>query len=188
MAAENPIILTAYRVQLEEVYLLHARYLDTVSPQLTEVPELPDEFPVNLSLAFDRATWNRLSVALTVDLAISRPLRIEVSYAGVFVLQPEVRRRDADSVFRKAAAEVAPVVLYPYIRETISNLTLRGRSGGIVVPILGFTPITEQNIEIPAAPRLSRSVATPRNRTSTEASASAGQGAAKPRKKGTKPK
>lgn len=152
MASESPVLLSGFQVQIEDVYLLHARYLDTESPRLPQAPDQPEEIPVILSMAFDRPAWNRLSVALSVDLEMARPCRIEVSYAGVFALQRGVKQADADDVLRRAATHLAPLVLYPYVREMITSLSQRSRVGGIIVPILGFDALTEDVVDIPPPP------------------------------------
>lgn len=144
------IVLGNFRVQVDEVFLVHARFLDTESTGEARTP-VPVNTPVSLTLAFHRHALNRLTIALAVEAEFSKPYRIEVIYAGTFRLTDEVPPDEIEESWKRCAAQVAPIVLYPFVREIMANLSSRGRSEPLVLPILAFQGLDPETIKIPKA-------------------------------------
>lgn len=151
MTVLAPISLDNFRVDLVDVHLVHARYLDTESPSV-QPRAITDEVPVGLQMAFDRPAVDRMTIALTVRVEIERPYRIEVTYAGQFIMDDTVSEDEREEVWRRAAAQVAPIVLYPYIRELVSSLTNRGRAEPFVLPVLSFVGLRNEDLQVPPPP------------------------------------
>jgi preprotein translocase subunit SecB len=143
--------LPEFRVTVENVYLVHARFLDTVGPDPAEASPL-GETPFSLSFAFGRTRADRLTIAIGVTLQVERPYHVEVMYGADFVLNPDVPESEREATWRKAAATLAPVVLYPFIREMIHNLTSRSQAEELVLPVLWFGSVSPEEIELPPAP------------------------------------
>ena len=151
MVRFEPLQLDNFQVDLVDVHLVHARYLDTEEPR-HEPRTLSEEVPIGLQMAFDRPASDELTIALTVRIEVERPYRIEVTYAGHFVMSAEVEEANRDVTWRRTATELAPIVLYPYIRELVTSLTRRGRAEPFVLPILSFAGLRNEEITIPPAP------------------------------------
>jgi hypothetical protein len=143
--------LPEFRVTVAQIYLVHARFLDTLGAEPGEIPSI-DEAPLAVSLAFGRTRPDRLTIAIGVTLEIESPYRVEVMYAGEFVMHPDVPEEQREDKWKRAASSLAPVVLYPYIRETIQNLTARSQSEVLVLPVLSFAGLQAEEIELPPLP------------------------------------
>jgi preprotein translocase subunit SecB len=145
-------ILHQFQVSVKRVYLVHARFLDTVGPEAVDATGVTDA-GFSLSMLFGRpSSWRRLTIAIGVVFDIEHPFRLEVMYAGEFEMSDEVLVDDRESHWRKVAAQLAPVILYPYIREVVHNLTGRSQSGELVLPVLSFLGMAEEELEIPSPP------------------------------------
>lgn len=151
----EPIALAQFRVQVDDVFLVHARFLDPTVPSEPTVP-VPRENPVNLSLAFHRHAIDKLTVALSATAGFEQPYRLEVIYAGTFSLSDEVPSDEVEESWRRCAAQVAPLVLYPFIRETMANLSSRSRAEAFILPIIAFQGLDPDTVRIPKVPRSPR--------------------------------
>jgi hypothetical protein len=118
------------RVRLRRVYLRHALFEDGGDGARLN----GYDYLVDLTLG------RRSALELTVELAIATPedapVRLSVSYGADFVLPESVPEADRDEVLRETAYEVAPVVLYTYVRQMVEDLTGRGRGERITLPLL----------------------------------------------------
>src|SRR5215213_5467355 len=98
-----------------------------------EGPEvLPSEFVVDLAL-FRTAVLD-LGVHMTVSTVLDSPLAFSVTYGVDFRMSESVEDDERDEVWRDTAFELAPSLLYPYIREFFSDVTARSLSPGIFLP------------------------------------------------------
>lgn len=141
-------------VRLRHVYLVNASFQDGGAVLL------PNGRDYIVDLSVIRRTELELSVELAVALTAATteaetPLRVSACYGADFLLAEDLPGADRDEVLRQAAYELAPAVLYSYLRQTFEDLTGRGRGGRITLP---FLPIPleltdeEQRIPVPPAP------------------------------------
>jgi preprotein translocase subunit SecB len=144
-----------FRARVEEIFLVHARFLDSTPPHGAAEP-LPDDAGVTISIALDRQELRRITIAISAHVEFQTPYRVEVIYAAVFRLSDDVSEDAVDDYLRQCAAVLAPVVLYPFIREIVMNLTSRSRSGGFVMPVVAFQNIDLESITIPPPPPVRR--------------------------------
>lgn len=79
-----------------------------------------------------------LAVALTAVTTGEAPLRVRACYGADFVLAEDLLPAERDEVLVQTAYELAPAVLYSYIRQIFDDLTGRGRAERITLP---FMPI-----------------------------------------------
>lgn len=119
-------------VHLRRVYLLHASYDDVGA----EGGPRERDFVVDLSVG--RRSALEITVALTVATRPEAPLRVSATYAADFALPDDVAEAERDEVLRQTAYELAPAVLYSYIRQFFEDVTGRGRAHRITLP---FIPI-----------------------------------------------
>lgn len=145
------IRLASFRASTEDIFLVHARFLDRAGPS-REVAPLPAEVGMALNLAFHRHSLRRMVIALGVTIPLDHPYSIEVMYAGDFVMADDVGASDVEDEWRRTAAQLAPIVLYPYLRELISDLTRRSQAEPLTLPVLAFSGIDVEAIEFPAPP------------------------------------
>lgn len=143
--------LDAFRVRLQDAYLVHARFLDKVRPYKA-VPVLPDELAVDMSVSFARGSLRELTVALGVTVPLNTPYVVEAMYAAAFVLSDDIAEADVEEHWKQTATRLAPLVLYPFLREVVSDLTRRSKAEPITLPILSFRAFEETPVEIPPPP------------------------------------
>jgi preprotein translocase subunit SecB len=118
------------RVRLRRVYLRHALFEDGGDgARLNGYDYLVD-------LTVGRRSALELTVELTVASPEEAPVRLSVCYGADFVLPETTSEADRDEVLRETAYELAPVVLYTYIRQMVEDLSGRGRGERITLPFL----------------------------------------------------
>lgn len=140
-----------FRAQVEEIFLVHARFLDPTPPREPAKP-IPEEAGVTVSIALDRHALRRITVVVSAHVEFQNPYRVEVIYGAVMSLADDVPDDSIDDYLRQCAGVLAPVVLYPFIRELVTNLTSRSRSGGFLLPVVAFQQIDIAALTIPPPP------------------------------------
>lgn len=148
--AERAVLpsLPAFKANVHNVYLLHARFLEGVQPS-EPIPPLPQELEIGLNLAFARRSVRELTIALGVTVPMTRPYSVEVMYAGDFALSDSVPDEEVEAHWRQTAATLAPIVLYPYIRELVADLTRRSQAEDLTLPVLAFGGIDVDGLQVP---------------------------------------
>jgi preprotein translocase subunit SecB len=93
------------------------------------------------SLGATRLEAGVLGVDFGVDFEFPDVCHLKVSYRMVF--QVDVTPGEDETVlFQKVASRLAPIVSFPYIRETIASLTVKaGASVPILLPVLNVGAI-----------------------------------------------
>lgn len=135
------------RVRLRRVYLLHALFEDG-----------GDGARLNgFDYLVDLTVGRRSALELTVELAVATPeeapVRLNVRYGADFLLPEAVPEADREEVLRETAYEVAPVVLYTYVRQLIEDLSGRGRGERITLPLLPVPmELGEEEQRVPPPP------------------------------------
>jgi preprotein translocase subunit SecB len=117
--------VTTGQVRLERLYLKDASFESPRSPQVfleTWQPEMQLEINSKTNAVED----NRFEVVLTVTLRAKgeggkTAFIIEIQQAGVFLIE------GVDDVVRhRALATVCPNTLFPYVREAVDSMAVRG--------------------------------------------------------------
>ncbi|MFC1531203.1 protein-export chaperone SecB [Gemmatimonadota bacterium] len=104
-----------------------SREVDTKVELGVAAPE-GDTLSVRLKLTLDDAPVARISVAYVVTLRKTEQFRFEGSEADAW---------------RNIAARLAPVILYPFLRETVATTLQKSGLPGPVPPILDFRRVFE---------------------------------------------
>lgn len=150
-AAAGSIVVDALSypvVRPTRVYLVDAHFND---PFVAET--LPGQSAFLVDLELSRPSELELSVALTVATAEDSPYQLSITYAADFTMSDEVLEGSREDMWRYAAYELAPSLLYPYIREAFSSVTSRSRLGVEALPFLPIPLETpEEDQEIPPPP------------------------------------
>ena len=127
-------------IQLEHLGLKH-----TVFQRLGDRPKAGSPPPeVNFGLGARFLPAGELLVELTVELSHEDVVEATVTYLGVFSREEGEEPEPVEKLreeWRFFAAKVAPTVLYPYVRETLTTLALKSGLPALVVPIVNFAGV-----------------------------------------------
>ena len=114
------------------VYLVRCAFDDSGK----DTAESPGDFVVDVALF--RTALLDLGVHMTVGTAGDSPFAFSVTYGVDFRMSEDVEADERDEIWRDTAYELAPSLLYPYIREFFSDVTTRSLVPGTFLP---FVPI-----------------------------------------------
>lgn len=112
-------------VQLEQLYLKDASFENPHAPKVFREPWKP-EFQLDINTRSDRLDDEHFEVVLSVTLKATieggrTAFIVEVQYAGVF----RIAGLD-DAARQRVIGTLAPNTLFPYIRENVDNLVVKG--------------------------------------------------------------
>lgn len=134
----NATAAPAVSIQLESLALRSVEFerLGPLSPGDDAALE------ANFSLQLGRPTEHSLSVDLSVEVEHPGVMKASVTYTAVFAQTSFLPGdRDPAEVWTQFAARNAPLVLYPYVRETMTMLTTKSGLPPFVPPILDFSRV-----------------------------------------------
>ncbi len=113
--------------------------------RLGNLPDGPEEgLTIRFQLGLDRPSDDELGVELILRVSHNDILQAEISYRGLFVYTGSDDHPPTDSVLRSFAARVAPSILYPFIRETLASLVVKTGLPALVLPVLNFEGVFDQ--------------------------------------------
>jgi preprotein translocase subunit SecB len=150
---EDPVRTSLARagVSLTDVTLHHVLFSDR-NPPAGEPDDPPEYAGFSLELEAVRASALHLAVALTLSARSGLPFELSVTYAAHFEMDASIPAQRRDAVWRDVSRR-APEILFPYIRELVTNLTARWGEAPLLLPPdpeqLGWTPRVP---DIPPAP------------------------------------
>lgn len=104
-------------------------------------PKGPHETPVEFTLAVGEPSSGALPIQLTVQMEEKDAFRVLVTYSVVIQQLQEVPEEEREQTWRVLAARIAPTVMYPYIRETISSLVQKAAFPSFIAPIINFAKL-----------------------------------------------
>lgn len=120
--------------------------LQVSSPEIWRLNfERHDEFEggtdakFRLDLLVYRPAEDRVLVELVAESDEASTATFNVSYRTTLTVQPEPGKAgelDYDEVLKNIASQIGPVVVYPYIRETISSVSAKSGLKPIVLPVM----------------------------------------------------
>ena len=113
------------QVVLERMYLKDASWESPKSPDVFTETWQP-EIQVDINTRSNRLEEKRFEVVLTVTLRTKlksgkTAFIVEIQQAGLFVLEGL-----EDEVLRRVLGTVCPTTLFPYAREAVDNLVVKG--------------------------------------------------------------
>ncbi len=113
------------QVVLERMYLKDASWESPKSPDVFTETWQP-EIQVDINTRSNRLEETRFEVVLTVTLRTKlesgkTAFIVEIQQAGLFVLEGL-----EDEVLRRVLGTVCPTTLFPYAREAVDNLVVKG--------------------------------------------------------------
>jgi preprotein translocase subunit SecB len=138
-ATENS---AARHIELRKIYTKDISYEAPGTPEIFNAewtPQLSQEMQNSHKQIGEDLFESVLTVTITVRLGDRVAYLIEVSEAGIFHMQGH-----SDEGLEKAFGIFCPTVLFPYAREVISDLSVRGGFPALVLPNVNFSAMYEE--------------------------------------------
>jgi len=125
------------RLQVERIYLKDASWESPRSPQVFAENFQP-EVQADINTRSTRIDDTRFEVVLTVTLRAKQnsgktAFIVEVQQAGLFAVE-EIE----GEALQRVLATIGPTTLFPYAREAIDNLTLKGGFPALQIAQVNF--------------------------------------------------
>lgn len=141
------------QVSLQSVYLKDCSYESPNGPRVPNNQTWEPKFQMNMNTSAEELAPDVREVLLTVTLEAKQGdatlYLVEVKQAGVFAIAgagPEDLKRIIGSF--------CPSVLFPYVREAISNLIVKGGFPNFLLPLVNFDALFAQASEAAPQPGL----------------------------------
>jgi preprotein translocase subunit SecB len=143
-----------YHVVPERIFLVDSTFADRSGPRDEPAP-IPDDLGIVISVALHRLGRFRLTVAVTIaTVGEDSPFDLSVTYAGQFRMHDTVPADNIEPLWGYIARDLAIKVLYPYLRQAVSELTDRWRGEKLFLPFipipLHFADGEELEVPLPA--------------------------------------
>ncbi len=139
------------QIRLERLYLKDASFESPRSPAVFGESWKP-EMQLDINTRTNPQDGDRFEVVLTVTLRAKlddgrTAYIIEVQQAGLFVIQGA-----EDAVVHRVLGTMCPNTLFPYVRETLDSLAVRGGFPAIQLAPVNFDALYEEALKQRAAP------------------------------------
>ena len=151
MADETPIGAApavdpnAQELVLQSIYIKDASFEAPNGPNL-QVAEWNPQFGMSMNTTGATVADNMHEVVLTITLeakiAEKVAYLVEVKQAGVFLI-----RGYSEDEGRRIIGSFCPGVLFPYVRQAISDLILKGGFPPFLLPPVNFDALFQQSID-----------------------------------------
>jgi len=150
MSDPNPIIAqpgdpNAQELVLQNIYIKDASFEAPMGPNIPAAEWAP-QFGMNMNTAGATVAENLHEVVLTITLeakvADKIAYLVEIKQAGVFL----IRGYSVDDT-RRIIGSFCPGVLFPYVRQSVSDLILRGGFPPFLLPPVNFDALYQQSLD-----------------------------------------
>lgn len=135
-------------VSLQSVYLKDCSYESPNGPRLPNNQGWEPKFQLNMNTAAEEIGADIREVLLTITLEAKQGeatlYLVEVKQAGVF----SITGASAEDL-RRLIGSFCPSVLFPYAREVISDLIVKGGFPNFLLPLVNFDALFAQAAEQP---------------------------------------
>jgi preprotein translocase subunit SecB len=136
------------QVSLQSVYLKDCSYESPNGPRLPTQQAWDPKFQLNMNTSAEALAENVREVLLTVTLEAKQGeatlYLVEVKQAGVFAIAGAT-----DEDMKRIIGSFCPSVLFPYAREAISDLVIKGGFPNFLLPLVNFDVLFAQASEQP---------------------------------------
>ncbi len=133
---EEALQPVASSLAIRRLYCAQAVFRHTLVPPQDNPPPPGVNLDARMTLAFEEDADNpeRLGVILRLvlepDPEKNQPYHVDVAYRGDFLLASDLQGLDKKLLSSTNCA----AILFPYLRQTVSDLTSRGTNGAIFLP------------------------------------------------------
>jgi len=139
------------QVSLQTVYLKDCSYESPNGPRLPHNQTWEPKFQLNMNTAAEELSPEVREVLLTITLEAKQGeatlYLVEVKQAGIFA----IAGASAEEL-KRLIGSFCPSVLFPYAREVISDLIIKGGFPNFLLPLVNFDALFAQASESPAQP------------------------------------
>jgi preprotein translocase subunit SecB len=136
------------QVSLQSVYLKDCSYESPNGPRLPNNQGWEPKFQLNMNTTAEELGVDVREVLLTITLEAKQGeatlYLVEVKQAGVFVIAGA-----SIEDLKRLIGSFCPNVLFPYAREVISDLIVKGGFPNFLLPLVNFDALFAQAAETP---------------------------------------
>jgi preprotein translocase subunit SecB len=136
------------QLNLQSVYLKDSSYESPNGPRLPNNQAWEPKFQLNMNTSTEELGPDIREVLLTITLEAKQGdatlYLVEVKQAGVF----SITGATADDL-KRLIGSFCPSVLFPYAREVISDLIVKGGFPNFLLPLVNFDALFAQASETP---------------------------------------
>lgn len=135
--------------------------VEVSSPKLVDLAfrfegeDLPDPpFNITYSIALHRFTALRLGVQFGAEIVDIPDFTARAVYRMIFTLKPESpEAADPEHAFGIIIARMAPVAMYPFIREALASISQKALLPALILPVQNVGSLWKVGeLELPAPP------------------------------------
>jgi preprotein translocase subunit SecB len=139
------------QVSLQSVYLKDSSYESPNGPRLPTNQAWDPKFQLNMNTSTEELAPEVREVLLTVTVEAKQGdatlYLVEVKQAGVFAIAGA-----SSEDMKRLIGSFCPSVLFPYAREAISDLIIKGGFPNFVLPLVNFDALFAQAAETSPQP------------------------------------
>jgi preprotein translocase subunit SecB len=136
------------QLTLQSVYLKDCSYESPNGPRLPNSQPYEPKFQLNMNTTAEEIGPDVREVLLTITLEAKQGdatlYLVEVKQAGVFTIAGATQED-----LKRLVGSFCPNVLFPFAREMISNLVVRGGFPNFLLPLVNFDALFAQASETP---------------------------------------
>lgn len=103
-----------------------------------------DEIPVPINISFNhKYNYKKKRIDLLISASIGEgkfPFLLEIEYEGRFVLNKRASKKDVEPI----AKINCPAILFPFLRESVADLTRRAGFNPLILPPINFVELAKQ--------------------------------------------
>ncbi len=136
------------QVTLQTVYLKDCSYESPNGPRLPGNQAWEPKFQLNMNTSAEDLAPDTREVLLTVTVEAKQGdatlYLVEVKQAGVFTITG-----GSDEDLKRLVGSFCPSVLFPYAREVISDLIVKGGFPNFLLPLVNFDALYAQAQQAP---------------------------------------
>jgi preprotein translocase subunit SecB len=146
ITAEPEATIGGVQVSLQSVYLKDCSYESPNGPRLPNNQAWEPKFQLNMNTAAEEIGPDIREVLLTITLEAKQGeatlYLVEVKQAGVF----SIAGASVDDM-KRLIGSFCPSLLFPYAREVISDLIVKGGFPNFLLPLVNFDALFAQASE-----------------------------------------
>jgi preprotein translocase subunit SecB len=140
--------IAGVQVSLQSVYLKDSSYESPNGPRLPNNQAWEPKFQLNMNTSVEDLAADIREVLLTITLEAKQGeatlYLVEVKQAGVF----SITGASMDDL-KRLLGSFCPSVLFPYAREVVSDLIVKGGFPNFLLPLVNFEALFAQASETP---------------------------------------
>ena len=147
-SVDNQQAANGVQITLQTVYLKDCSYESPQGPRLPNNQNWEPKFQLNMNTSGDEIGPDVREVLLTITLEAKQGdatlYLVEVKQAGVFSIAGASMED-----MKRLIGSFCPSVLFPYAREVISDLIVKGGFPNFLLPLVNFDALFAQASEVP---------------------------------------